>query len=223
MESFHGENSIIQANRIKELWHWFGANGGIIMDVAQAGISLYDSMSAPYYHAELGKQLPAFTVMETPEIDQKIKEELIARTLGANALPIIFPFTGSAEKNSDMHNLFRSSLQKKLWSFLVDIEEAEDFLIRTYPDYFNVEDSATRAFMLQSHIQTSLFINESVNLQMQVVGTNTKLTEGSGRKDRYVSVAMGNYLASIYDKSLLKEQEEPEDDWDIISGLFQMY
>jgi hypothetical protein len=223
MEGSHGENSILQANRIKELWYWFGAEGGIAMDMQQAGVSLYDSMSAPYYHEELGKQLPAFTVMDLQEIDQKVKEELIGRTLGTNAIPIIFPFSGSAERNNDMHVAFRSSLQKKLWSFLVDIEEAEDFLTRTQPDYFTLDDSATRAWMAQSYLQTSLFISETVNLQMQIVGQNIKLAEGSGRKDRYVSVAMANYLASIYDKKLLKQEEDSGDDWEILSGLFQMY
>lgn len=211
MESSHGENSILQANRIKELWYWFGVDGGIAIDMAQAGVSLFDSMSAPYYHEELGKQFPAFTVMEMNEIDEKIKDELKERTLGTNATPVIFPFTGSAERNNDMHVAFRSSLQKKLWSFLVDIEEAEDFLTRTQPDYFTVDDSATRAYMVQSYLQTSLFINETVNLQMQIVGQNIKLAEGSGRKDRYVSVAMANYLASIYDKQLLKEEDDTDD------------
>ncbi len=223
MESSHGENSIIQANRIKELWYWFGADGGIAMDLAQAGISLYDSMSAPYFHEELGKQLPAFTVMDMPEIEQKVKDELKERTLGTNALPIIFPISGTPEKNNDMHVAFRSSLQKKLWSFLVDVEEAEEFLIKTQPDYFNADDSATHAWMLQSHVQTSLLINESVNLQMQTVGQNIKLAEGSGRKDRYVSVAMGNYLASIYDKQLLKEVDNDISDFDIIAALTNVF
>jgi hypothetical protein len=220
MESSHGENVILQANRIKELWYWFGADA-IVLDMAQAGTTLFDSMSAPYFHEELGKQFPAFTVMEIPEIDQAIKIELRDKTLGTNAIPIIFPFTGSSERNNDMHVAFRTSLQKKLWSFLVDIEEAEDFLTRNQPDYFLNGDSFTRAWMVQSYVQTSLFINETVNLKMQTIGQNIKLLEGSGRKDRYISVAMANYLASIYDKTLLKESDNTMSDLEALLGAFQ--
>lgn len=219
LESSHGANGIIQGNRIKEIWHWFGADG-IAMDVAQAGILVYDSMSSPYYHEELGKQFPAFTVMDIPEIDQKVRDELRERTLGVDPLPIIFPVSGNPGLNTDIHVEFRSSLQKKMWSFLVDTEEAEDFLIRTQKDFFSAEDSMMRAFMLAPFLNTSLFINEAVNLSMEIQKStqNIKLDEGSGRKDRYSSVSMANYLASILDKKLIKE-EEPMDDWDYIEAI----
>jgi hypothetical protein len=222
MESNHGTNGILQANRIKEIWYWFGADGGIAMDVAQAGAVLFDSLSAPYYHEELDKQLPAFTIMDIPEIEQKTKDEFRQRTLGVNALPIIYPISGNATLNTDMHVQFRTSLQKKLWSFLIDTDEAEDFLLRTQKDFFNAEDSVMHAYMLHPYLQTSLFISETVNLswEMQKQNQNIKLDEGSGRKDRYSSVSMANYLTSILDKDLLRE-DDTTNDWDILSALTQ--
>jgi hypothetical protein len=220
MESSHGVNGIIQANRIKEIWYWFGADGGIAMDVAQAGSVLFDSLSSPYYHEEIDKQLPAFTVMDIPEIEQKTKDEFRSRTLGINAIPIIYPISGNASLNTDMHIGFRASLQKHLWSFLIDTDEAEDFLIRTQKDFFSAEDSAMQSFLLHPYMQTSLFISETVNLSWEKNknNENIKLDEGSGRKDRYSSVSMANYLASIYDKNLLKEEDDSSDDWSSIYG-----
>ena len=219
MESSHGANGILQANRIKEIWYWFGA-AFIAMDVAQAGSVLFDSLSAPYFHEELSKQFPAFTVMDIPEIDDKVKAEFKGRTLGVNAIPIIFPISGTPVLNTDMHVQFRSSLQKKLWSFLVDTDEAEDFLLRTQKDYFSADDSVMRAYLLHPFLQTSLFIAETVNLSwdMQKGNQNIKLEEGSGRKDRYTSVSMANYLASILDKSILHEEDDG-DDWETIMGV----
>jgi len=224
MESSHGENGIIQANRIKELWYWFGADGGISMDVAQAGAVLFDSLSAPYYHEQLDKQLPAFTIMDIPEIEQKIKDEFKQRTLGINALPVIYPISGNPTLNTDIHVEFRSSLQKKLWSFLVDIDEAESFLLQTQKEFFSAEDSFMQAYLLHPYLETSMFINETVNLswEMQKANQNIKLDEGSGRKDRYSSVSMANYLACILDKNLLRE-EDNSSDWDIILGLTQVW
>jgi hypothetical protein len=149
--------------------------------------------------------------MDRSEIDQKVKDELRQRTSGTNALPIIFLISGTPILNNDIHVAFRSSLQKKLWSFLIDADEAEDFLLRTQKDFFNADDSTMRAYLLHPYVQTSLFIAETVNLAMQVVSQNIKLTEGSGRKDRYISVAYGNYLASLLDKELLKESEGGDD------------
>jgi len=219
MESSHGANGILQANRIKEIWYWFGA-AFIAMDVAQAGSVLFDSLSAPYFHEELSKQFPAFTVMDIPEIDDKVKAEFKGRTLGVNAIPIIFPISGTPVLNTDMHVQFRSSLQKKLWSFLVDTDEAEDFLLRTQKDYFSADDSVMRAYLLHPFLQTSLFIAETVNLSwdMQKGNQNIKLEEGSGRKDRYTSVSMANYLASILDKNILHEEDDG-DDWETIMGV----
>jgi hypothetical protein len=221
LESSNGVNGIVQANRIKEIWHWFGADGGIAMDVAQAGVVLFDSSSTPYYHEELGKQFPAFTIMDMPEIDQKAKDDFRQRTLGVNATPIIFPVSGNPTLNSNMHVEFRGSLQKKLWSFLVDTDDAEEFLLQTQKDFFSAEDSSMQAYLLHPFLQTSLFISETVNLSWEMQKTNTiKLDEGSGRKDRYSSVCMANYLASILDKTLLRE-EDATDDWDTIMGLTQ--
>jgi hypothetical protein len=224
LESSHGANSIVQANRIKEIWYWFGADGGIAMDMAQAGVSVFDSMSSPYFNEELGKQFPAFTVMDMPEIEQKTKDELRNRTLGINAIPVIFPFSASSSLNNDMHVAFRSSLLKHLWSFLIEENEAEDFLLKTQKDFFNAEDSSMYAYLMHPFLQTSYFISETTNLAIDQKNANNyiKLIEGSGRKDRYSSVSMANYLASIYDKNLLKE-EDVGDDWDIISSLTQVW
>jgi hypothetical protein len=222
MESSHGANAIIQGNRIKEVWYWFGADE-IALDVAGPGITVYDSMSSPYFNEELDKQFPAFTVIDSLDIDQKIIDELKERTIAINAIPIIFPISGNSTLNSNMHMAFRSVLQKKMWKFLVDEEEAEDFLLKTQKDFFNAEDSSFRAYLLSSYYQTSAFINESVNLSTtQMLNQNIKLDEGSGRKDRYMSVCMANYVASLLDKNLLKE-EDTGDDWDIISSLTQVW
>ena len=54
-------------------------------------------------------------------------------------------------------------------------------------------------------------VNESVNLSMAIAGGNIKLVEPSGsRKDRFTSLAYGNYFASLLDKDLLKEFDNDE-------------
>jgi hypothetical protein len=97
-------------------------------------------------------------------------------------------------------------------------------LLKTQKDFFNAEDSSMYAYLMHPFLQTSYFISETTNLAIDQKNANNyiKLIEGSGRKDRYSSVSMANYLASIYDKNLLKE-EDVGDDWDIISILTQVW
>jgi hypothetical protein len=80
IESSHGSNTVLQALRLKELFYDFGGDY-IVLDCANAGISLFDSMSAVSRNEERNIEYPAFTVMESPDLDDKLKEELRNRTL----------------------------------------------------------------------------------------------------------------------------------------------
>jgi hypothetical protein len=218
MENSHGKDHIAQANRIKDVWHDFQADF-IALDVANIGIDIFVDLSLPYFNEERGIQMPAFTVMNIPEIDQKTREELLEKTYGINALPIIFPVSGTLALNSEMHVAFRSALQKKLWSFLVSEVDGEDFLVKNVKEIFNQQDEGIKSYLLHPYVQVSLFINEALNLEMQIVNSNIKLTESSGaRKDRYMAVVMANHLASIFDKKLLR-QEDDTDDWATIESM----
>jgi hypothetical protein len=208
MESSHGINHISQANRIKDIWYDFKADY-IALDLGNIGIDVFVDLSLPYYNEERGIQMPAFTVMNRPEISQKLKDELIqSKTMGTNALPIIFPCQGGDEFASDVHVAFRSALQKDLWKFLVSDMDGEEFLVKNLTkEYFNVEDDSMRAFLMHPYVQTNLFINEAINLEYTSKNSNVKLEEGSGRKDRYSSVSYANYLVSILDKDILREED----------------
>ena len=217
MESSHGTNGIVQAERIKNIWYDFGADY-IAMDVAGPGMGVFDSLSTNYYNEERGVQMPAFSVMNTSEIDQKIIDELRERTLGTNPLAIIFPISATAGLNTEIHAAFRSSLQKKLWRFLVSEVEGEDFLIKNVKGLYNHEDETLRNFMLHPYLQTEFFISEALNLELKIVNSNIKLTEGTGLKDRYSSVAYANLLCSIFDKELLRESDGG-DEWAIWQSM----
>jgi len=210
MESSHGENHTIQANRIKDIWYDFQAEY-IAMDMQNVGISVYEDLGMPYFNEERGIQMPSFTVMDSSEIDDKVRKELKDKTLGANPIPNIFPISGTANLNTEIHVEFRDSLQKKLWQFLVDDNLAEDFLIKSGNEEFKKNDSNSRAFYLHPYVQVNLFVSEAINLKTIVVNANIKLVEGSSkRKDRYSSVSYANHLCCIFDKDILREEDDED-------------
>lgn len=219
MENHKGANTVSQAKRIKEL-HYDFENDYIVLDLLNAGVGVFDSLSQVTSHEERGIDFPPFTVVNDPFIDEKVREEMKERTLGINALPIIFPITASQQLNSQIAVAFRSSLQKKLWEFLIPEGEAEVFLTKNNKEFLDVDDSSTRAFFLSSYVNVGLFVGECINLDMSLVNGLIKLTEKPGNyRDRYTSVSYCNWIISnVFDKFLLKENEEL-DDWEILMGV----
>jgi len=226
MESSKGSNTLIQAKRIKQIFFDFAADY-LVLDLQQAGISVYDALSQVTMDEERGITFPAMTVVggEFEIVEQKLREELRNRTLGVGAIPVIFPILASQNLNSQIAVAFRSSLQKKMWGFLLGDGEGEEFLIKNNKEFTsNPNDSSLFSFFLNPYVQTGLFIGECINLDMTLVNGLIKLTEKPGNyKDRFSSISYSNLIiSSVFDKNLLKENIE-EDEWDIIRNLTIMF
>lgn len=219
MESHKGKNTILQAKRIKEIFFDFECDW-IVLDLANAGISIFDALSQVTEHEERGVEFPPMSVVDHNNVEEKLKDELLGRTLGLDPMRVIFPILATKPLNSKIAVAFRNSLQKKMWSFLLSEIEIEDFLIKTYKDYMSNEESY-RAFYLQPYVNTNLFINECVNLDMILSEGHIKLVEGEGsHKDRYTSVSYLNYVATFFDKDLLKETDNFSDEDAILEVSF---
>lgn len=220
MESFKGVNTIVQARRIKEIFYDLACDY-IVLDLQNAGISIYDSLGQVTAVEDRGIEFPPMGVTQHSFVEEKLRNELTERTLGLNPLPIIFPILASPQLNSQIAVSFRSSLQKKMWEFLISEAEAEEFLVKTNKEYFGTDDEDARAFLLNPYIQTGLFISECVNLDLSLVSGNIKLTEKSSNyKDRYSAVSYGNFVISeVFDKELLGEFSE-EDQFEVLASLF---
>lgn len=161
---------------------------------------------------ERGIQYPAMTVVDHENVDEKLKDELRNRTLGLNAIPVVFPILASQSLNAQIAVAFRNSLQKKMWSFLLPENDVEDFLIKTYKDFMTNDENSKRSFYLNPYVQTGLFVGECVNLDMVVANGLIKVYEKDGHtKDRFTSVSYANYITTFFDKELLKESDNTSD------------
>jgi hypothetical protein len=127
MESYSGRDSISQGRRIKQIFHDFDADT-IVLDISSAGISIYDQLGLITKDPERGIEYPAMTVMRHNFLTESTYEELRNRTTSLNALPVIFPISATAKLNSEIAVEMRDKLQKRMWSFLVDDKEAEEYL-----------------------------------------------------------------------------------------------
>lgn len=218
MESFSGVDSITQSTRIKQLFYDFDGDA-IVMDVASAGIAMYDQLGQITKDGERGVEYPAMTVMKHESIDTTTYEELLGRTLGLNALPIIYPISVNLRMNSDIAVQMRDKLQKRMWGFLADEPTAEDYWVRSK---LKKEFLDNKPFFLSPYVQTSLLVNESINLSLSMLSGNVRLTENAGsRKDRYTSLSYGNYYISLLDQELLRISED-WDEWAMLEQITQI-
>jgi len=155
------------------------------------------------------------------DIRDEIRDDLRKNhTRGINALPVIFPISANQSLNAQIATYFRSSLQKKLWKFLIPEADAEEHLTKTNKEFTaNSMDSETTAFFLHPHVQTGLFINECINLDMSLSNGMVKLTEKSNAyKDRYSSTSYVNWIIStFFDKNLLTETGEDDGFYEVAS------
>jgi hypothetical protein len=222
MEAHKGRNTVTQAKRIKEVFYDFEADY-IVLDLQNAGIGIFDSMSQVTDSEERGVQYPAMTVVDSNDVDEKLKEELRSRTLGLNAIPVVYPILASQSLNAQISVAFRNSLQKKMWSFLLPDNDVEEFLITSYKDFMSNEDPEARAFYLSPYVNTGLLIGECVNLEMMLTNGLIKVFEKDGHyKDRYSSVSYLNYVVGFFDKNLLKEADNSSDE-DALLAIVQVY
>jgi hypothetical protein len=230
IESHHGKNTTLQALRLKQIFEEF--KGDImVLDTANAGISVYDSLVSVTKDETRGVEYPAYTVLNTPfdrqYIDNKMFEDLQNRTLGKEAKECVFPIYATSALNSLIAVKFRERLKSKLVRFLVDDNTEEEFLIKSgNADILDQNDLSLRAYLLQAHIQTSLLINESISLEMDMKGAGglIKLQEPEGaRKDRYSACSYLNYYVSLMDTELLKENYTDYDDEEAFLGVSLVY
>lgn len=221
LESHNGKNTNLQALRIKQIYSEFNADI-LVLDVANAGISVFDALSSITKDEVRGIEYPALTVMNSEHVDDRVYEELSSRTLGQDAIGCIFPIFASAQLNSQIAVKFKDRLKRKLLNFLVDDNTEEEFLIKSgNKDILDQEDTGVRAYLLQPYLQTSLLINESIALEMVLNNGAIKLVEPQGaRKDRYTAVSYLNYYVSLMDIELLKERHTGDDETEFLGVSF---
>lgn len=213
LEAHQGEHTEKQALRIKQIYYDFEADY-IVLDLQQAGITIFERLAVITKDEERGVEYEAFTVFEHKSLAKNLIDELKEKTLALNAKPIIYPILAGAKDNNDIAVDFRDKLQRGMCSFLIDSSEAELFLSKYNKEYKNSTDVNLNLWYTSPYTETQLLINESVNLEYSVSGGLIKLTTvGTARKDRYTSCSYGNYFISLLQIDFLKGEEDSDYDF----------
>ena len=120
---------------------------------------------------------------------------------------VVYTISPSEEINHDIALDLKDKIVNQKIGFLIPKEDAREFLMQE--KWFNGLSPETQADFLMPYMQTNLLQTEMVLLERQEHPRYIKLKEQPGkRKDRYSSLAYGNYFISILEKGLSKKSRD---------------
>lgn len=192
LETCHGINSLIQARRAKQLFYEMDCDY-FVLDAQGVGMGVYDACVTEIYDEQRNELYPAWVVDNQEDIG------MTSRVISANAVPIIHSVKTSIKEKSYMLNQTKDIFINGDIELPVDSSDGLDYLNKEY-NYYKLEDTDNlKARLLNSYVQTSVFINEAINLERVIVQGYISAKEKSGRrKDRVMSLVYGlNYAMEL--------------------------
>ena len=178
----------------------------LVLDCQGNGLGVYDFIIKEQYDAITGETYEAMTSCNNQEMAERCKVK--------SANKVVWCIKASADFNSTSAALLRAGIMNGNINFLCGEFEAEE-VIKKLPNYAKMSDHEKAEIMLP-YVQTSLAINEMINLEYEVVNNRVKLKERSGmRKDRFSSIQYNNAIVQELNTKLKPKNV----DQDIIDRL----
>lgn len=194
-ETNEGLRTEEQALQIRRLYEEFECDY-IVLDAKNIGLSVLDCLSNDISDPETGEIFPALTTCNNPD--------LAARCVVKGAAKAIWAIIGNAKFNSDVALMLREGFKSGRVRLLINEYEGEDAMnkIKGFAS-LSVEE---RTQLMMPYINTTLLINELVNLKHEEANGLVRLYEKSGmRKDRYSSLSYNYYVALQLEKEMRRK------------------
>lgn len=195
--------------RIKELYYDFDVDY-IVYDSKNGGDVYSYQMTQNFIHPERGVEFKGFT--SAPDDDLQVANiakvrALEDKTVDPTAIKCLIPVTATEDFNSLIWTDLKLQMQKGNIRFLItELEFDED---RLKDKKWLKMTSEERMRTKLPFAQTSLLCEEMINLTATYSGGKVKLKEPrSGFKDRAVSLAYGNYVATLLENKLQRETND---------------
>lgn len=217
IETRDGGKNDYSLRRIRELF-WDYEADYIVLDLRNGGELNFNDLTKEFKHPERSENewnSCGFTICEDRSIHMTTESKLAGlkeRTVDSNAIPVIIPIIADKGFNSLMWMDLKKRLQNEEISFLVDdLEFKQEFEVSK--ECFDLTNEE-KASIQMPYIQTMLLINEAVSLVQSWNNGNVALSEtGRNTKDRIVGLAYGNYIATLLEHKIIKENQQFEADY----------
>lgn len=201
IEAQKGQEFRKQAIRIRQLFEDFQADY-IVLDVRNAGSSVYDLMARVLYDDERGVEYPPFKSMNDAVFANRI--------YNPNAESRIFCISASGQLNNDMVVNLKSLLLENKLDLLIPTEEGIEEIKKHIPEYNKFNDEKNRYYFEKPYLETMLLNKELIELtyeKLQNTGLIRIHEPNTGTKDRFSSIEMGCWFALMLSHDLFSEEE----------------
>ena len=189
-ENFEGLRADDQALAIRRLFSEFDGDY-LVIDGRGIGLTLVDLLMSDMYDPETGDTYSALSCINNPEIAKRCKIK--------NAPKKLWVVMGNPDFNSQCTLGLREEFKQNNIR-LLNVEEDfdEDFSALSGYSKLSLEDKVKLKI---PYINTTLLINELINLETEIKGNFVRVKEKSGmRKDRYSSLSYNIYVAKVLEK-----------------------
>lgn len=192
----------VQALMIRRLFDDYDCDY-IVLDMRGNGISVYSYLCKKLYDNERKVEYIPFCSLNEfsdPKLEAyHLEEEYEQR---------IYTVSPTEEFNHDIALDLKDKIVNQRIELLISKEDAMELLMQEQWFVKNLSPEE-KADFLMPYIQTNLLQTEMVLLERQDHPRYIKLKELPGkRKDRYSSLAYGNYFISILEKDLVKKEKD---------------
>ena len=192
LENHEGLHTNDLALVIRRLFHFYKATD-LVLDVRGLGIGVIDQILRPIYDPEYGITYSALNCCNDTTYSD--------RCLDKSAPKVIWAIQASSNFNNEMYLNLRERFRQGRINLLMSEFEIDEQLkdIKGY----NSMSPEDKVKLQLPYIQTTLLINELINLDYEATGVNIKVHEKSGmRKDRVSSIGYNLWVVSQLEKKL---------------------
>ena len=175
----------------------------MVLDTRNGGILTYDRLAKVLYDEDRDCEYPAWRCMNDNDIAKRVNV--------SGAVENVFAINASQKLNNDIAISLRNILDSQMIDLLVNFDEAKDILESNVPEYLASPDSDVMSFYERPYLETQALVNEMMSLEYtrnEQTGVITLYETGSNTKDRYVSLAYGNYFISLLEQDLISDNSD---------------
>lgn len=169
------------------------------LDTSGVGFGVYDAMVREIYDAENGVTYPPLSCCNNAEMAERCADP--------NAPKVIWSIKGNAQFNSDCALSLREGFRQGKIRLLISEYECDAILSGLHG--YNALDIGEKMRFKMPYINTSLLINELINLQYEAKNNTVRVYEKVGfRKDRYSSLSYNYWIANQLELKLNRPKHE---------------
>ena len=195
-DSYEGGHSRSQAMILRRLYEQFQCDY-IVLDANGVGMAVYDNLVDDMTDEMTGEFYPALTCMN----DETMAEHY--KGAAPNPKKAIYTVKASQKWNTQCALSLRDCIRRGKLRLLITEDAFTEEMEKNKA--WNNLSPEHQLELKMPYIQTTLLINELINLEYSINGNEIKMKEtGTNRKDRYSALSYANNMANDLERKLTK-------------------